>query len=255
MNLIPGLPRRNRRHVRSAPPTTPECCRAPATGPASPVGHRHERRAPYRAVARCAIAPALSPRATDASAASSAAPRSSRRAMRRRRMISLPTESAANSCARCSGVGLVRHADEPAVDMALPIAFAGSRPVASRRRSRKVSASSRRVRNAGDSGGTRRNDRAAKPAAGDDRQRGVVELPRCRSSSGWSGARSGTKISCHRGRTGRSARASALAPQSADRHKENADGQGKAAKRPSQSRQHRKGDDRRERQADDGCQP
>ena len=39
----------------------------------------------------------------------------------------------------------------------------GIGPVARRRRSRKVSASSRRVRNAGDSGGIKRNDNAAAP--------------------------------------------------------------------------------------------
>ena len=39
----------------------------------------------------------------------------------RRRMISLPTESAANSCARCSGVAWSGIRGEPAVHAALPV--------------------------------------------------------------------------------------------------------------------------------------
>jgi hypothetical protein len=72
-------------------------------------------------------------------------------------------------------LGLVRHCDQTFVDAAFPI---GRQPpdiscrqpaeitqaVASRRRSRKVSSKSRSTRNAGESGGSNRKDRAATPA-------------------------------------------------------------------------------------------
>src|ERR1700676_306212 len=102
--------------------------------PASPPSRRFRR----------AIAMALLPSATAASASSRSGPRPKRRAIGRSRIISVPSDSTANTWARCSGV-----------------ASAG---IARRRRSRKVSASNRRVRNAGDSGGIRQNESAAAPA-------------------------------------------------------------------------------------------
>lgn len=92
--------------------------------------------------------------------ASSFGPRSRSCALRCRPMISLPTESAATSCSRCSGVASSGTArSRPCI---WPCQSGWLRPIARRRRSRRVSASSRHARKAGDNGGSSRNDSAAK---------------------------------------------------------------------------------------------
>ena len=94
-------------------------------------------------------------------------------------MISVPTESAASSCARCNGSAWSGNAaSRPYMRPSQSSGVGGKRAIARRRRSRKVRASRRRVRSAGDSGGNRRNESARDAAACDDRQRGIVELRR-----------------------------------------------------------------------------
>src|SRR5215471_13246245 len=118
--------------------------------------------------AKRAVAAALCPCAKPASAASSSAPTPSCGAIRRRLITSLPTESAVMICERCSGSAASGNAAIRAC-MRLSQSSRAHRAgcVARRRRSRKLSASRRRVRKVGESGGNRRNDSApaTEPAA------------------------------------------------------------------------------------------
>src|ERR1700722_10553131 len=87
-----------------------------------------------------------------------------RRALLRNWVISTPTDSAAINCASCNGAVSSGMTDKRFTTMPFhSFAVGGLGCVAMRRRSRRVSASSRRERVAGASGGTRRKERAAAP--------------------------------------------------------------------------------------------
>jgi hypothetical protein len=82
--------------------------------------------------------------------------------MRRRWMISVPTDSAATSRARCKGsASSGAAASRPYMRPSQSSDFGSRGEIARRRRSRKASASSRRVRHAGDREGSSRNESAA----------------------------------------------------------------------------------------------
>ena len=123
---------------------------------------REARRSSSRASRVIAIA--LFPCATASSAKSRSEPRPSLVAMWRSWMISVPTADPARSCERCNGSAASGNtASRPYMRPSQSSAVHEMRSFARRRRSRKVSASSRRVRNAGDSGGNKRNESAATP--------------------------------------------------------------------------------------------